>query len=92
MPRMEHDLLNSGRIAAARQVMAVPEEGDMQEEDDPLYITWFAMAHAAVLLYPALASMKALSPTERGLSGGAILLVGIALSLLLGTSAIKRRV
>jgi len=57
----------------------------MQDEDEPLYITWFAMAHAAVLLYLALEVVKAMSPMECGLAGGAVLLVGLALSFLLRT-------
>jgi len=80
---MEQDLPNPELIASARQIMDIPEEDEMHDEDGPLYITWFALGHAAVLLYLALHVLKILSPMERGLAGATVLLVGLALALLL---------
>jgi hypothetical protein len=80
---MEKDLPYPELIASARQIMDLPEEDDMPNEDGPLYITWFALGHAAVLLYLALHALAILSPMERGLAGATMLLIGLALALLL---------
>jgi hypothetical protein len=80
---MEKDLPNPELVASARQIMDIPEEDDMHDEDGPLYITWFALGHAAVLLYLALHALTTMSPIERGLAGGTTLLVGLTLALLL---------
>ena len=80
---MEKDLPYPELIASARQIMDIPEEEDMQDDEGPLTITWFALGHAAVLLYVALNVLKVMSPMERGLAGGTVLLVGLALVLLL---------
>jgi hypothetical protein len=80
---MEKDLPHPELVASARQIMDIPEEDEMHDEDGPLYITWFALGHAAVLLYLALHLLKVMSPMERGLAGGTILLVGLTLALLL---------
>ena len=79
----EQDLPNAALVASARQIMDIPEEDAMQDEDSPLYITWFALGHAAVLLYLALHALKLVSPMERGLLAGGALLVGLTLALLL---------
>ena len=80
---MEKDLPNPELVASARQIMDIPEEDEMYDEDGPLHITWFALGHAAVLLYLALHALNIMSPVERGLAGGTTLLVGLALALLL---------
>jgi hypothetical protein len=80
---MEEDLPNPKLVASARQIMDIPEEDEMHEEDGPLYITWFALGHAAVLLYLVLHALKVMSPMERGLAGGMTLLIGLTLALLL---------
>jgi hypothetical protein len=80
---MEKDLPHPELIASARQIMDLPEEDVMPNEDGPLYITWFALGHAAVLLYLALHALAILSPIERGLAGGTILVVGLTSALLL---------
>jgi hypothetical protein len=80
---MEKDLPTPELISSARQIMDIPEEHEMHDEDGPLYLTWFALGHAAVLLYLALHALAILSPMERGLAGGTVLLVGLALALLL---------
>jgi hypothetical protein len=80
---MEKDLPHPELIASARQIMDLPEEDDMPNEDGPLYITWFALGHAAVLLYLALHALAILSPMERSLAGGTVLVVGLTLALLL---------
>jgi len=80
---MERDLPYPELIASARQIMDIPEEDAMHEEEAPLTITWFALGHAAVLLYVALNVLKIMSPMERGLAGGAVLLLGLVLVLLL---------
>jgi hydrogenase-4 membrane subunit HyfE len=82
-PIMEKDLPDPALVASARQIMDIPEEDEMQDEEAPLYITWFALGHAAVLLYLALHVLKVMSPMERGLAGGTTLLVGLTLALLL---------
>src|SRR5690349_11211921 len=80
---METDLPNPELVASARQIMDIPEEDEMHDEDGPLYITWFALGHAAVLLYLALHALMILSPMQRGLAGGTTVIVGLALALLL---------
>ena len=80
---METDLPDPALVASARQIMDLPEEDAMQDEDGPLYITWFALGHAAVLLYLALHALKILTPMERALVGGSIAIVGLSLALLL---------
>ena len=80
---METDLPNPALVASARQIMDLPEEDAMHEEDGPLYITWFALGHAAVLLYLALHALKIMTPMERVLVGGSIAIVGLSLALLL---------
>jgi hypothetical protein len=80
---MEKDLPNPELIASARQIMDIPLEDEMQDEEGPLYLTWFALGHAAVLLYLALHALTILSPMERGLAGGTTLVVGLSLAFLL---------
>jgi hypothetical protein len=80
---MEKELPYAETIASARQIMDLPQEHEMHDEDGPLYLTWFALGHAAVLLYLALHALAILSPMERGLAGGTVLLIGFALALLL---------
>lgn len=80
---MEKDLPHPALIASARQIMDIPVEDDFLDEEGPLYVTWFALGHVAVLSYLALYAFKIMSPMERGLAGGTVLLVGLALALLL---------
>jgi hypothetical protein len=80
---MEKDLPDPELIASARQIMDLPEEDEMQNEDGPLTITWYALGHVGALLYLALNALTTLSPMERGLAGGAVLLIGGTLALLL---------
>jgi len=80
---MEKDLPNPALVASARQIMDIPEENEMHDEDGSLTITWYVLGHAAVLLYLALHALTVLSPMERGLACGTTLLVGLALALLL---------
>ncbi|WP_459859404.1 hypothetical protein [Dongia sp. agr-C8] len=54
----------------------------MQNEDGPLTLTWYALGHAAVLLYLALHALANLSPMERGLAAGTLLLAATAAALL----------
>ena len=61
---MEKDLPNPELIASARQIMDVPPEDDMHDEDGPLYIAWFALGHAAVLLYLAVDDLVELAAVE----------------------------
>jgi hypothetical protein len=79
---MEKDLPNPALVASARQIMDIPEEDEMQDEETPLYMTWFVLGHAAVLLYLAGHLLKVMSPMERGLAGTTIL-VGLIVALLL---------
>jgi hypothetical protein len=80
---MEKDLPDPALVASARQIMDIPQEDEMHDEDAPLTITWYALGHAAVLLYLALHVLKIMTPVERGLIGGTTLLVGLSLALLL---------
>ena len=80
---MEKDLPHPELIASARQIMDIPLEDEMNDEEGPLYITWFALGHVAVLSYLVLYAFKIMSPMERGLAGGTVLLIGLALALLL---------
>ena len=81
---METDLPDPRLVATARQIMDRPEDdGEALQEDTPLYITWFALGHAAVLLYLALHALKIMTPMERSLVGGSIVVVGLSLALLL---------
>jgi hypothetical protein len=88
---MEKDLPHPELVASARQIMDIPEEDDMHDEDGPLTITWYALGHAAVLLYLALYALKIMSPMERGLAGGTTLLVGLTLAFLLRTTRAERQ-
>ena len=49
---MEKDLPDPQLVASARQIMDAPDDDTDGHEDTPLYITWFALGHAAVLLEP----------------------------------------
>ena len=80
---MEKDLPHPELIASARQIMDIPLEDEMNDEEGPLYITWFALGHAAVLLYLALHALTSMSPMERGLIGGTTLVAGLSLAILL---------
>ena len=80
---MEKDLPNPALIASARQIMDIPLEDEMHDEEGPLYLTWFALGHAAALLYLAFHALTIMSPMERGLVGGTTLLVGLSLALML---------
>ncbi len=80
---MERDLPNPTLVACARQIMDIPPEDEMPDEAEPLHITGFALGHAAVLLYLALHVLESMTPTERGLVGGAVMAIGLALALLI---------
>jgi hypothetical protein len=84
---MEKDLADPLLVASARQIMDlprdVPDDGEALHQDMPLYITGFALAHAAVLLYLALHVLKIMTPMERTVVAGAIAVVGLSLALLL---------
>jgi hydrogenase-4 membrane subunit HyfE len=82
---METDLPDPQLVATARQIMDRPEqeEDEALQEETPLYITWFALGHAAVLLYLALHALKIMTPMERGLAVSSIVVVGLSLALLL---------
>jgi hypothetical protein len=80
---MEKDLPDPTLVASARQIMDIPEEDVMHDEDAPLYIIWFALGHAAVLLYLALHALMGMTPMERALAGGSIAIIGLSLALLL---------
>jgi hypothetical protein len=80
---MEQDLPNPGLIASARQIMDIPDDEAAFDVDPPLYITWFALGHVAVLLYLAMHALKIMTPMERALVGGSIAIVGLSLALLL---------
>jgi hypothetical protein len=80
---MENDRQIHRLIASARQIMDIPEETESSELDGPLYLTWFALGHAAVLLYLTLRALKIMTPLEQTLVWGAVIVVGISLSLLL---------
>lgn len=82
---MEKDLPDPLLVASARQIMDVPRDisEDDEHQDMPLYITWFALGHAAVLLYLALHVLKIMTPMERTLVAGTIAVAGLSLALLL---------
>jgi hypothetical protein len=81
---MEQDLPDPRLVASARQITDLPtDDDDALYEDTPLYITWFALGHAAVLLYLALHALKIMTPMERTLVCGSIAVVGLSLALLL---------
>jgi hypothetical protein len=84
---MEKDLPDPLLVASARQIMDVPrdipDDDEVMHEDMPLYMTWFALGHAAVLLYLALHVLKMMTPVERVLVGGSIAVLGLSLALLL---------
>jgi hypothetical protein len=86
---MEKDLPDPLLVASARQIMDLPwdipddDDDEALHQDMPLYITWFALGHAAVLLYLALHVLKFMTPMERTLVGGSIAVVGLSLALLL---------
>jgi hypothetical protein len=80
---MENERQIHRLIASARQIMDAPEETESSEQDGPLYLTWFALGHAAVLLYLALRMLKITAPLEQGLVWSAAIIVGFSLSLLL---------
>lgn len=79
---MEQDLPDPQLVASARQIMDIPMEDDVLNQETPLYITWFALGHAAVLLYLALHALKVMTPMERGLAGS-IAVIGLSLAFLL---------
>jgi len=80
---MENDRQIYRLVASARQVMDVPEEGEVFDQDGPLYITWFAFGHAAVLFYLALHALRVMTPLERALVWGVVALVGFSLAFVL---------
>ena len=83
---MEKDLPDPLLVASARQITDVPRDMPDDEalhQDMPLYITWFALGHAAVLLYLALHVLKIMTPMERTLVAGTIAVAGLSLALLL---------
>jgi uncharacterized protein (DUF983 family) len=81
---MEKDLPDPLLVASARQITDVPWDADDElHQDMPLYITWFALGHAAVLLYLALHVLKIMTPMERTLVTGTIAVIGLSLALLL---------
>jgi hypothetical protein len=83
---MKQDLPDPRLVASARQVMDGPEEDEFSQET-PLYITWFALGHVAVLIHLAVHALKAMTPMERGLAAGAIAVVGLPLALRLRVKA-----
>jgi len=84
---MEKDLPDPLLVASARQIMDLPrdfpDDDEALQQDMPLYITWFALGHAAVLIYLALHVLKIMTPMERTLVAGAIAGAGLSLALLL---------
>ncbi len=81
---MEKDLPNPQLVASARQITDMPWDGDDElQQSIPLYITWFALGHAAVLLYLALHLLRIMTPMERTVVAGAIAVIGLSLVLLL---------
>src|SRR4051794_6949253 len=83
---MEKDLPDPRLVATARQIADLPAEDDeLMPEDMPLYITWFALGHTAVLLYLALHALKIMTPIECSLIGGSIVVAGLSLAPLLRT-------
>jgi len=83
---MEQDLPNPRLVASARQIMDIPfGEDDEFSQETPLYITWFALGHAAVLIYLAVQGLRLMTPMERGLIAASIAVVGFSLALLLRT-------
>ncbi len=85
---MEKDLPDPQLVASARQITDLPWDGPWDGDDElhqaiPLYITWFALGHAAVLLYLALHLLKIMTPMERTFTAGAIAVIGLSLVLLL---------
>jgi hypothetical protein len=84
---MEKDLPDPLLVASARQITDVPwdmsDDDAALHEDAPLYISWFALGHAAVLLYLALHAMRVLTLIERTLVGGSVVVIGLSLALLL---------
>jgi hypothetical protein len=79
---MEQDLPNPRLVASARQITDAPED-DARGEETPLYISWFAFGHVAVLLYLALHVLKVMTPMERGLVVASIAVIGLSLTFLL---------
>ena len=47
----EETSLDFKLIAGARQVVSPPAEDEDAIEEGPLYLTWFALGHVAVLTY-----------------------------------------
>jgi hypothetical protein len=80
---METDRQYHRIVASARQIMDIPEDDEAREQDGPLYLTWFVLGHAAVLLYLALRALKIMTPLEQTLVWSAVVVVGFSLSLLL---------
>jgi Na+-translocating ferredoxin:NAD+ oxidoreductase RnfA subunit len=72
-------------IACARQVADLPaDEDEAVPQEGPLYLTWFALGHAAVLFYLAARALRALTPIEQTLIwGGGVAVIGFALTYLL---------
>ena len=76
-------LIGGRLIEGARQVTELPEEDPAFCEEEPLYLTWFALGHAAVLFTLALRLLHSLSPIEQVLIGGCfVALVGFVLAYL----------
>ncbi|MDQ7251460.1 hypothetical protein [Dongia sedimenti] len=80
---MEQDLPDPRLVASARQIMDAPADDMDLHAETPLYITWFALGHAAVLLYLGLHALKLLTPMERDVVCVSIVAVGLSLALLL---------
>lgn len=80
---MEKDLPDPQLVASARQIMDAPDDDTDGHEDTPLYITWFALGHAAVLLYLGLHALRALTPLERNVVCVSIVVIVLSLVLLL---------
>ena len=84
---MEKDLPDPQLVASARQIMDAPwdfaDDDEALQQDMPLYIAWFALGHAAILLYLALHALKIMTPVEQALATGAIAVAGLSLALLL---------
>lgn len=80
---MENERKYRRLIASARQIMDVPEQDETPEPEDQLYLTWFALGHAAVLLYLGFRALRIMTPLEQALAWSAVAVVGLSLSFLL---------
>jgi hypothetical protein len=80
---MENDRHYHRLIASARQIMDVPEQDEISDAEDPLYLNWFALGHAAVLLYLGFRALRIMTPLEQALLWSAAAIVGLSLAFLL---------